>query len=164
MTPFLIATLLALFIVGGLGAVYRRGDRRRFRQALGGSIAVVVLAAVYAVWISGGERTRIEAAQVALADLRLVEVAGSFRLEGRIQNRSATHTITSVPVRLRVEDCAGDNCRTVHDETADVLLSVPPGGTAGFHRVYAATAGQPQGTRRWEAEAGAPRAFEAESR
>lgn len=161
MTPFLFATLLALLIVGGLFHVYRKGNPLLFRKALAGAAATVVFVAAYAAWISGGELGRIAADQVALSDLRIVEAAGSFRLEGRASNRSATHTLLSLPLHLLVEDCvAGGDCEVVHDETREVLVTIPPGGSVAFNTAYAATAGPPRGERRWRVAARAPRADE----
>lgn len=166
MTPFLIATLFALVGVGTLALLYRRGEMRRFRQVLVGGTVAAVLVVSYLGWVSGGKLDRIDAAQVALSDLRMTEAAGSFRLEGRVQNRSAVLTIASVPVRLIVEDCvAGDTgpagaCHVVFDDTAEVTVTVPPGGSNDFRRIYTATTGSARGTRRWHATPGAPRAYD----
>lgn len=161
MTPFLLATLFALLIVGGLFHVYRMGNPQLFRKALASAAGAVLLAVVYAVWISGGELGRVGSDQVGLSELRIVEAAGSFRLEGRATNRSATHTLVSLPLHLVVEDCqAAGACEVVHDETREVLVTIPPGAIVPFNTVYAASAGPVRGERRWRVSAGAPRADE----
>lgn len=159
MTPFLIATLLSLLIVGGLFKVYRSGDPLLFRKALAGTILFVVLLAAYAAWVSGGKLSRIAADQVELSELRMVEVAGSFRLEGRAANRTADYLVTGLPLRLVVEDCAaGGVCRVVHDEARELRQSIPPGGAVAFRQIYVGDAGPARGERRWRVEAGSPRA------
>lgn len=171
MTPFLIATLLALIVVGALGLIYRRGDMRLFRKALIGSAVAVLLVTGYLAWISGGKLDRIGADQVVLGDLRMVEAAGSFRLEGHVRNRSSTHTLVSVPIRLRVEDCAAGaapaaTCPTVYDHRVEVPMTVGPGADVEFRHVFvpATPIGSPAGVRRWHAEAGNPRAYEIKPR
>lgn len=166
MTPFLLTLLTALLVAGGLTIVYR-DYRPRFRRAVELTLAAGLIVAGYVMWVSGGELQRIDASQITLSDLRMTEVAGSFRLEGRAHNSSTTHRISTLPVRLLVEDCnAAGVCRVVHDETAEVTISIGPGESAVLRRVYVghaaapgpAAAGASPVTRRWRVGHGAPRA------
>lgn len=167
MTPFLLTLLVALLVAGGLTIVYR-DYRPRFRRAVELTVAGGLMVAAYVMWVSGGELKRIDASQVSLGELRMIEAAGSFRLEGRVHNLSTTHRISTLPVRLLVEDCNGAGvCRPVHDETAEVTISISPGDSAELRHVYVARArvaapgGDPAATplqRRWRVGHGAPRA------
>ncbi|MFZ5755676.1 MAG: hypothetical protein ACOY3X_02110 [Pseudomonadota bacterium] len=164
MTPFLIALLAGLLVAGALTIVYRE-RRQHFRRAVELTAAGALVVAGYAMWISGGELQRADAAIVGLHRLQMIEAAGSFRLEGQVQNRSENLHIVTLPVRLRVEDCpAAGDCTTLHEETAEVPVSVGPGETVAFRRVYAATAGPAHGTRRWRVWYGDPRVNEARAR
>lgn len=165
MTPFLLTLLVALLVAGGLTLIYR-DYRPRFRRAVELTVATGLIVASYVMWVSGGELKRIDASQVSLSGLRMTEVAGSFRLEGRVHNHSTTHRISTLPVRLLVEDCnAAGVCRAVHDETAEVTISIGPADSAELRRVYVAQAAvvAPAGdagplTRRWRVGHGDPRA------
>lgn len=167
MTPFLLTLLVALLVAGGLTLIYR-DYRPRFRRAVELTVATGLIVASYVMWVSGGELKRIDASQVSLSGLRMIETAGSFRLEGQAHNHSTTHRISTLPVRLLVEDCnSAGVCRPVHDETAEVTISISPDASAGLRHVYvaraqvAAAGGDPAATplqRRWRVGHGAPRA------
>lgn len=160
MTPFLVATLAAL-IVGGTLVVIFRQYRRYFVPAL--LVTVVTAAAVtgYVFWVGSGGSKQGDPSLVVLETSVLEQVAGSYRLTGRLANRSETHAISAVPVRLLVEDCAGNDCRLQHDLADILLVSIPPGEARDFVRVFPVAHRHAGAALKWRVEIGAPRIYEA---
>lgn len=160
MTPFLLATLFALVAGGGLAIVWRE-RRALFARTLAAVIAVAALALGYVWWVEQGYTLTGERGIVTLSDLKLEQVAGSYRLQGQVNNASPELAVSAVPVRLRVSDCPDaattTSCSEFLDMTQPLLVSVTPGGSRPFILVFNATPTTIHGTLRWQAEPGAPR-------
>ncbi|MFP5383986.1 MAG: hypothetical protein ACLGHG_07940 [Gammaproteobacteria bacterium] len=160
MTPFLVATLAALIVGGTLVVVYRE-KRRYFVPALLATVLVAAAVAGYVLWVGAGGSKQGDPSLVVLETSALEEVAGSYRLTGRLVNRSSTQAITAVPLRLLVEDCSGDDCRLQHDLADTLLVSIPPGEARDFVRVFPVSRRPASAALKWRVETGAPQVYEA---
>lgn len=160
MTPFLVATLAALIVGGTLVVLYRQ-YRRYFVPALLATVVVVVVVTGYVFWVGSGGNKQGDPALVVLETPALAEVAGSYRLTGRLANRSDTLGISAVPVRLLVEDCSGESCRLQHDLKDTILVSIPPGEARDFVRVFPVTHRPAAEAMKWRVETGAPLVYDA---
>lgn len=160
MTPFLVATLAAL-IVGGTLIVIFRQYRRYFAPALLATVVTAAAVTGYVFWVGSGGSKQGDPSLVVLEASVLEEVAGSYRLTGRLANRSETQAISAVPVRLLVEDCAGNDCRLQHDLADTLLMSIPPGEARDFVRVFPVARRPASATMKWRVETGAPQVYEA---
>lgn len=164
MTPFLLATFLAL-LAGGTLVVLFRENRALFRKVLPGVIGLAVLGVAYVAWVQSGSAHRGDPGLVRLDGATITEVAGSYRLSGHLANLATDLSITAVPVRLTVEECSasatGDPaCKVLLDGSARVLVSIPPGESRPFVHVYpAAPHPAPRGELRWRAQSGEPNVY-----
>lgn len=161
MLPFLVATLLALLIAGAFFRFQRRGDRRRVRQVLAAGAIFVLALAAYSAWISGGKLSRADAGLVGLSGLQMTEVAGSYRVTGIAANRSTTGVLTSLPLQLTVENCVADGqCRPLYAGSRELLVTILPGQSVPFTAVFIADPMPAGGERRWQLQAGNPKAHD----
>lgn len=160
MTPFLVATLAALIVGGTLVVIYRQ-YRRHFAPALLATLVAAAAVTGYVFWVGSGGSKQGDPSLVLLEAPVLEEVAGSYRLTGRLVNRSNQQAISAVPVRLLVEDCTGDDCRLQHDLDDTILVSIPPGEARHFVRVFPVNHRAAEGALKWRVETGAPRVHEA---
>jgi len=106
--------------------------------------ALLVLATIVVVGIlivianerqeSAAARTRVSASEIDLLDLRLGSSYGSsYRLVGRLRNRSPRYTLSSLSIKVTMRDCtAPGQCETVGETTTSVYASVPPGQVRGI--------------------------------
>lgn len=160
MTPFLVATLAAL-IVGGTLVVIFRQYRRYFVPALLVTVVTATAVTGYVFWVGSGGSKQGDPSLVVLEASALEQVAGSYRLTGRLANRSDTQAITAVPLRLLVDDCSGDDCRLQHDLADTLLVSIPPGEARDFVRVFPVSRRPAGAALKWRVETGAPQVYEA---
>lgn len=172
MTPFLIATLLSLLVAGGLVLVFRE-HRQYFRQALAGVAGMTVLIVLYVIWVSYGALSRIDATSVALANIRLENVAGAWRVRTSVHNRSAEFTVSTVPLRLLIEDCitvantianTAPGCEPIDDKTVEVIVSIPPQQTRDIYAIFPMKSVVPEGKARYKVSAGKPKAWRSDGR
>lgn len=164
MTPFLVATLLALLVAGTLAVLYRE-DRRRFRLALSATIAVVAVVVAYLVLHA--HRAGNSEVEVTFSGLRLEAVAGSYRVSGRVDNPAGELAVSSLDATLKVEHCpAGASCSSVLSATQRLRLSVPPGTSRAFVLTFPVPPGTPGygADVRWSLSPGAPTTHRAVSR
>lgn len=136
MTPFLVATLLAL-LAGGALIITWREHRTRFPQAVGIAVAAGLLVGGYAWWVTHGHELVGDEDSVALTDLKALPVAGSYRVTGTLTNLSRENTLSALPLLLQVERCpAGAPCERLHEVPATLHLQVPPGESRPFYAVF----------------------------
>lgn len=135
MTAFLAATLLALLVGGALIVVWRE-QRARFRAALVAAIALVALVGSYAWWVTHGHEVVGDEDVVTLSGLRVLEVAGSYRVTGSIRNSSPDRGVSAVPLVLQVEQCAASPCELINETARTVTVSIPPGESRPFVAVF----------------------------
>lgn len=144
MTAFLAAILLGLIVGGALVVVWRE-QRQWFRQAVTAAAGVCILAGAYVWLVMHGHELLGDRASVGFSGLRVVEVAGSFRLGGEVINRSQDHAISAVPLTLLVERCDDARCDTLREVDSTLVMSVPPGETRPFSLVFSTSTLPPGG-------------------
>ena len=154
MTPFLVATLAALLVVGTLAVLWRE-QRQRFLPALGAVLLLAVAAGGYFSWVNQGKGTQGDPALVEVTAPVLEEVAGSYRLRGQLLNRHEGLALSVLTLQLVVEDCT-TSCRTIFDEARQLRIPVPPGAARPFLQVYPGAVAV-QGERRFRGSVLAPR-------
>lgn len=140
MTPFLLATFLALLVGGSLVIVWRE-QRAWFNRVAGLAVALVVLVSAYVWWASHAHEVLGDRALVTLSGLTVVESAGSYRVRGSIHNNSTDRAVSAVPLHLWLEDCAqatpaAPACERLHDIEQTLVVSLPPGESRGFVQVF----------------------------
>ena len=86
--------------------------------------------------------TRIQPSELQLTDVVLNPgYANSFRLAGRVINRSPRHTVSGVAFKVKVEDCpaAGQPaaCVTIGEGRARIAPTIPPGHARDFDELVA---------------------------
>jgi hypothetical protein len=100
--------------------------------------------------------SRVKASEVEISDLRLgrAQYGSSYQLTGRVRNLSPRFTVTSLRLRVLLQDClAANDCSTVGDSTAYVSLSVPPSQTRAIDdSVHSSDVPPLRGTFRWSDE------------
>lgn len=168
MTPFLLAALVALLAGGGLVVLYREKDPR-FRPALAGAAGVVAVVAAYAWWSSHRASLTGDDAVVQLEAVSLTPVAGSYRLQGKARNTSDGRAVSSVIVRLQVDDCGGNPagtaaCAPLATLEQPLALSLPPGQLRDFVLVFNVSPADWRPAPRWQVSAGAARTHAPASR
>jgi len=79
-------------------------------------------------------RELISIPEVELTDLRLApNYSSSYKLVGRVKNRSQQYTLGSFQMKITARDCiTDDKCETVGETTAHAYVSVPPGQSRGL--------------------------------
>lgn len=162
MTPFLIATLLALLITGGLLLVFRE-HRKYFPYALAGVIITAALIITYVTQVAPHRTTDIPATQVTLENTTVSVIAGSWRVRAQLNNQSTDVAISSIPLRLIVEDCINTSdagkpsCTPIAEATLDVIISVPPQQTRTIQAAFPITTHiQQQGKTTYQVTVGTP--------
>lgn len=86
--------------------------------------------------------TRIRAAELQFTDVVLKPgYANSFRLAGRVINRSPRFTLTGIAFKVTVEDCPVDpaqgGCVTIGEGRTNIAPTVPPGHARDFDELVA---------------------------
>jgi hypothetical protein len=127
------------------------------------AVVVVIAAAVGLVLYIQSQReqaardlakTFIRASEIELVDLVLLPShgTGSFRLAGRIRNRSVRYTLTGLQLRLTMRDCSAPNdCEVVGQTSEDIYAAVPPGQARELDEsVSFAGLGRPRGEHKWD--------------
>jgi hypothetical protein len=130
---FAIAVLLLIVFVPAV---------RRIALVL---VATAVIAIAYVSYQSQQEREasrkRVSPAEMEFADVRLGGASYTHELTGRVRNRSPRYTVSSVGMKIQVEDCtvtasaAESTCVVVGQSDASLYLDVPPDQVRDF-RTY----------------------------
>lgn len=163
MTAFLAATLAALLIGGALFVVWRE-HRPWFVRAVVASATGIGLVIVYIWWVMHGYRVVGDESSVALLDLRVEEVAGSFRVSGNARNNSAERTISAVPLTLLIDLCNSGTDASCEQERAisqTLTISIQPNESRPFSLVFSTPALPRHDHLRFRLAHQAPRSFEA---
>lgn len=100
--------------------------------------------------------TRIRAAELQLTDVVLNPgYANSFRIAGRVVNRSPAHTLTGLTFRVTIEDCPLQPpqavCVTLGEGRAAITPNAPPGHARDFDEQLTFGKGSPavRGRLKW---------------
>ena len=100
--------------------------------------------------------TRIQPSELQLTDVALNPgYANSFRLAGRVINRSPRHTVSGIAFKVKVEDCpvAGQQagCVTIGEGRARIAPTIPPGHARDFDELVAFDKASPtvRGQMKW---------------
>ncbi|HEV8437607.1 MAG TPA: hypothetical protein VGT40_05895 [Methylomirabilota bacterium] len=75
---------------------------------------------------------RIAVSEIELADVRLAEQEGFYRLFGRVRNGSHRYVLESLRLHVTVADCLGSACRIAAERDESLVLPVLPGQDHGF--------------------------------
>ena len=118
---------------------------------------LVIVVCLYLVSLGLEEKrakTRIGVSEVQLEDLTLTPSTDmSYVLTGRVRNRSARFTLTSVGVKFTMRDCSDSaNCEVVGESDESISMIVPPGQTRAIsgEYVFFSGLGAPRGRRQWD--------------
>lgn len=124
-----IALVIALgVLVGALIITY--GYRHSVMIVLS-LLAVVIIAAVW--YIRYGEDDGaglITPAELELNNLEMTrQYRSSYRMTGRLVNRSEQHTLNSVTITITASDCQNDgaDCVVVGEVARTISVEIPPG-------------------------------------
>lgn len=100
--------------------------------------------------------TRIPPSQLQLTDVTLNPAyANSYRLAGRVINRSPRYSVTGIAFRVKVEDCpappAAAGCVTIGEGRAAIAPTIPPGQARDFDELVTFDKGAPavRGQMKW---------------
>ncbi|MFD2366695.1 hypothetical protein [Pseudoduganella sp. GCM10020061] len=100
--------------------------------------------------------TRIKPSELQMSDVSLKPgYANSYRLSGRVVNRSPRHTLTGIAFTVKVEDCtmapAAPTCVTIGEGSARIAPTVPPGHARDFDELVAFDKASPtvRGQMKW---------------
>lgn len=106
----LLGVLVALAVVGG-AYLYQRNKKEQEAEAL-----------------------RISRDQVELVDLQPPpQYAGSYKLAGRVRNKSQRFTLTELTLKISLRDCvAPGSCETIGETVETAWVSVPPQQARGL--------------------------------
>jgi len=96
---------------------------------------------------------RITANEVELSELVLVPGYGSdsYKLQGRIKNKSSKYTLSDLRIKITMQDCVeSKGCEVIGESTAWVLNGVPPGQSRALEQsVYFSNMPKPRGKYEW---------------
>lgn len=119
-------------------------------------IPIVIVVTIYQQCAGNAEaekaRLRITPAEIRLDDLRLEpQYSGSYKLTGRVYNMSHQFTLTSLDLKLTIQDCLpGGKCDTVGESTESPFLTIPPGQARDLdERVHFSGVVAPRGNLTW---------------
>lgn len=129
----LLATVVAVVVVGG-AYLYETNRRQDVERA--------------------AAKTRIAIAEVQLIDLLLQPgySSGVYTLVGRLRNGSAQYSLTSLRLKLTMQDCADlTGCETVGEVVESIYASVPPGQSRDLNEFVSFTGlGRARGKHQWD--------------
>lgn len=99
-------------------------------------------------------KQRISPSEIQFDDLRMAPRYSpeSFRLLGRIKNKSQRYTLHDIQLKVTIRDCikAGD-CEIVGEATAWSFNNIPPGQSREFDEsVYFSNLAKPKGKYEWD--------------
>jgi hypothetical protein len=103
--------------------------------------------------------TRIGAEELLLTDVELKPgYANSYRLAGRVVNRSPRYTLTGITFKVKVEDCPAQPpraaCVTIGEGRTSIAPTVPPGHARDFDELVTFDKASPtvRGRMQWSYE------------
>jgi hypothetical protein len=80
--------------------------------------------------------TRVPISELVLENVTLQPYVGSYRIAGRMSNKSAQYTVRQVDIVVTVRDCTGEGaakqCVTVGESNEILNLAIPPGEARDF--------------------------------
>lgn len=140
----LLGLILVLVLIGV--AVTNKNAGRVLPAAL----AIVIGIIGYFAWYQNHELTlskqRIPAAEVELADMKIIEETRSRQITGRVRNHSQKYTLTELQVRVSMEDCANSHCEVINQTDITLKINVPPEQARDFREpLYFTSPLAPQG-------------------
>jgi len=105
-----------------------------FRKFAGVALALCVLVGLYFYFQNEQEKSesvsRIAASELGLDGLTLIPEYGSYKLKGRVTNRSPKYALSSLTLKISMEDCTGEgdkrSCVTIAENAEFIFLSIPP--------------------------------------
>ncbi len=130
----------------------------KFGKALLVVIGILVVGG-FALYLNGQHKEelakkRISPDEIQLDDLRLAPSYSpeSFRIVGRIKNKSQKYSLDSLRLKITMRDCVklGD-CKIVGESVAWSFADVPPGQSRDFDEsVYFSNLAKPKGKYEWD--------------
>lgn len=132
--------VLFVAIVVALLLVLILSKSRPLRIVAGLLILAIVIFIVFQQYMNRQEQAR-SLTRVAPSQVQLLSVepkagyGGSYRLAGRLLNRSTQYTLSGVVVDVKVDDCPLEGnaaCVTIAETTLAVNVPVPPGQARDF--------------------------------
>jgi hypothetical protein len=101
-------------------------------------------------------RARIQKSEIELIDLGLGSSygTGSYKLGGRVRNRSSRYTLTEMRLKFTMRDCAeAGDCEIVGQTEDAMYVNVPPGQARDLNEsIYFSGLGRPRGKHQWDYE------------
>ena len=126
----LLGLILVLVLVG-MALTNRNAGR-----VLPVAIAVVIAIIGYFAWQQNHQLERskqlIPAAEVELADMKIVTEERGRQITGRVRNHSQAYTLRELQVRISMEDCADSHCEVINQTDISFKPDVPPGQARDF--------------------------------
>jgi hypothetical protein len=123
---------------------------------IAGAIVLIVVEQLETRKETEQSMTRIKPADLQLTDVALNPAyANSFRLAGRVINRSPTHTVTGIVFKVKVEDCPAATptagCVTIGEGRVGIAPTIPPGQARDFDELVAFDKASPtaRGQMKW---------------
>lgn len=123
---------------------------------IAGAIALIVVEQRETRKETEDAMTRIKPVDLQMTDVALNPgYANSYRLAGRVVNRSARHTLTGMVFNVKVEDCklppAAATCVTIGEGRVRIAPTVPPGHARDFDELVAFDKASPtvRGQMKW---------------
>jgi hypothetical protein len=122
-------------------------------------IGIAVLVAIGFLWYLNNRheeevsKKRISHTEIQFDDLRLMPSysAASFRLSGRLKNKSQRFSLQDIRIKITMRDCIKPGeCEIVGETTASTFATVPPGQSRDVDEsVYFSNLAKPKGKYEW---------------
>jgi hypothetical protein len=100
------------------------------------ALAIVIGIIGYFAWHQNQElqhaKQRIPAAEVELADMKIIDEERGKQITGRVRNHSQQYTLRELQVRISMEDCADNRCEVINQTDIALKPDVPPGQARDF--------------------------------
>jgi hypothetical protein len=133
-----------------------------FRKfAVGLLVLALVVGALFYLDAQDDDRrslSRITLSELLIEDLMLVPDHGSYKLTGRIKNRSNTFALSSITFRTSMKDCVSDplttTCVVIAEGSTSPYLDIPSGQARDFERTvyFSGDPISPRGRLEWDYE------------
>jgi len=123
-----------------------------FRKFSGVILAVAVVAGLYFYFQNEHEKeaslSRISQSDLALDNLMLLPDFGSYKLTGRVTNRSPRYALSDFTLKISMQDCIGEpekeSCVTIGENSEYIYLQIPPGQARDLNESVYFSGGAPK--------------------
>ena len=126
----LLGLILVLVLIGV--AVTNKNAGRVLPVAFALVIGIIGFFAWYQNHELSLSKQRIPAAEVELADMKIIDERRGRQVTGRVRNHSQAYTLRELQVRISMEDCADSHCEVINQTDISLKPNVPPGQARDF--------------------------------